>query len=108
MPPDLEALKRGDALVEEDSRVRVKVLLYDPADLGERSMAERRVFLEEEFGSLRKNRSLKPVEIEMDHLSVAGQCVSAMIPLDRWSKVVSILLERGLKVIPRMKFKAFR
>jgi hypothetical protein len=104
--PDLESLERGGALVKDEGGVRVKVLLYYPADLAPRSMEERKTFLHKEFSRLRRSKALKAVEVDFDRLSVAGQSVRAVIPVNDWVPSVSRLVREGLRVIPRKRFKA--
>ena len=104
--PAYDVLERGGALLKDGGRVRARVVLHDPSELPPDSLADRRKHLYEAFRILSEAEELSQVEIDLKRLSVAGQSVGAMIPLDKWSSLVSMLRGRGLKVEPRLTLRA--
>lgn len=104
--PDLESLERGGALLKDANGVRVKVMLFYPADLAPRSIDERKAFLRSEFSRLQKCKGLKEIEVDFDKVSVAGQSVGALIPVKDWIASVTRLMQEGVRVIPRKRLKS--
>jgi hypothetical protein len=103
---DLNELERRGALVRDGNRLGVRVMIHEPADLSGRSMPERREHLAEEFRSLSKTREFAGVCFDLDRVSVSGQSVCAVIPVELWKDIFVRLDDCGLKVDFRVKYKA--
>jgi hypothetical protein len=101
MNPELEKLDRLGAIVTSQSGTKgVHVTLQCNAPIKQVTRSAWRSALRAEFEHIKQSLEPQGAEVDLDSLSVTGQTVEALLPIDCYEELTNQLNQKGIRVDP--------